>query len=109
MRTRNRHANNSAAFSPTVRAISRRPSICSISEGRGLMNVSIFARAIAFIALGWLILTSGLTLTHGHLASPRSAEPAIPLDLLALDLLRCAELGSQATADPGCKAAWAQS
>ena len=73
------------------------------------MNVSIFARAIAFIALGWLILTSGLTLTHGHLASPRSAEPAIPLDLLALDLLRCAELGSQATADPGCKAAWAQS
>ena len=73
------------------------------------MNIPIFARAIAFIALGWLILTSGLTLTHGHFGSPRSAEPTIPLDLLARELLRCAELGPQATADPGCKAAWAQS
>src|ERR1700730_16612754 len=72
------------------------------------MNIPIFARAIAFIALGWLILTGGLTLTHGHLGPPRSAEPGIPLDLLARELLRCAELGPQATADPGCEAAWAQ-
>ena len=73
------------------------------------MNIPIFARAIAFIALGWLILTGGLTLTHGHLGSPRSTEPPIPPDLLARELLRCAELGPQATADPGCEAAWAQS
>ena len=73
------------------------------------MDIPIVARALALIALGWVILTSGVTLTHGYLGSQRSPEPAIPLDLLARELLRCAELGPQAAADLGCKAAWAQS
>jgi conjugative transfer region protein TrbK len=70
------------------------------------IEIPILCRALIFIALGWVMLTTGVRWTHGHSWSAGSPEPGMPLDR---ELLRCAELGPLAAADPDCNAATTQS
>src|ERR1700730_18190028 len=73
------------------------------------MDGLMLCRAIVFVALGWVILISGLRLAHGQWVVASLARSGNPFEVLDRELLRCAELGPQAAADPLCEQTWAQS
>src|SRR5690242_13474594 len=97
MRTRSSRASSSVASCRTGRAISRRWSRCFMTEDRGLGWMARYSEArFLWLAAGLLLVMCGVKLSHGRLFGHLTGDPEIPVGALERELLRCAELGSDA-------------